>query len=46
MEFDFVDHQLRIRTSGGAARHVALEPKPVADFYARQCPRSPIWGSR
>jgi hypothetical protein len=35
MEFDFVDHQLRIRTSGGAARHVALEPKPVADFYAQ-----------
>jgi hypothetical protein len=35
MEFDFVDHKLRIHTSGGAARHVALEHKPVADFYAQ-----------
>lgn len=34
MEFDFIDHQLRIRSSGGGHRLVALEPKPVADFYA------------
>lgn len=34
IEFDFIDHQLRIRTSDGAVRTVALEPKPVARFYA------------
>jgi hypothetical protein len=34
LEFDFVDHQLRIRCSGGETRSVALEAKPVADFYA------------
>ncbi|GAB2583086.1 hypothetical protein Aab01nite_84320 [Paractinoplanes abujensis] len=33
-EFDFVEHRLRIRTSDGRARDVALEPKPVATFYA------------
>jgi Family of unknown function (DUF5996) len=33
MEFDFVDHQLSIRSSRGDARAVALEPKPVARFY-------------
>jgi hypothetical protein len=35
IEFDFVDHQLRIRSSDGGARAVALEPKTVADFYAQ-----------
>jgi hypothetical protein len=35
MEFDFVDHQLRMRSSDGASRHVALEPQPVADFHHR-----------
>ncbi|MFB4311536.1 DUF5996 family protein [Actinomadura sp. GTD37] len=34
IEFDFVEHVLRIRSSDGGARTVALEPKPVADFYA------------
>lgn len=34
IEFDFVDHRLQIRSSDGGARHVTLEPKPVADFYA------------
>ncbi|MFB4299726.1 DUF5996 family protein [Actinomadura sp. NTSP31] len=34
MEFDFVGHLLRIRSSNGEERRVALEPKPVADFYA------------
>ncbi|OZM70209.1 hypothetical protein CFN78_26170 [Amycolatopsis antarctica] len=33
IEFDFVEHQLRIRTSDGAGRTVALEPKTVAEFY-------------
>ncbi|MDQ3988836.1 MAG: DUF5996 family protein [Actinomycetota bacterium] len=33
MEFDFWDHQLRIRDSSGAQRSVALAPKPVAQFY-------------
>jgi hypothetical protein len=33
-EFDFVDHQLHLRVSDGGARDVALEPKPVALFYA------------
>ena len=34
MEFDFLDHQLSIRTSRGRQRRVALEPRSVADFYA------------
>ncbi|MBB5159316.1 DUF5996 family protein [Saccharopolyspora phatthalungensis] len=33
MEFDFIEHQLRIRSSGGDQRQVALEPKSVASFY-------------
>lgn len=33
MEFDFRDHQLRIRDCSGAERTVALAPKPVAQFY-------------
>lgn len=33
MEFDFVDHQLRVRASDGGIREVALESKPVAEFY-------------
>ena len=33
IEFDFVDHRLHIRSSDGQTRQVALEPKPVADFY-------------
>jgi uncharacterized protein DUF5996 len=34
LEFDFVDHRLRLRTSDGPAREVVLEPKTVAVFYA------------
>lgn len=36
IEFDFIDHRLLIRGSEGGTRTVALEPKPVAEFYA-QC---------
>ena len=35
IEFDFIDHQLRIRTDDGGVRHIALEPKSVADFYSQ-----------
>ena len=34
MEFDFVEHGLRIRSSTGAAATVPLFPRPVADFHA------------
>ncbi|CNG65945.1 Uncharacterised protein [Mycobacterium tuberculosis] len=34
IEFDFVDHVLRLRSSDGGSRTVPLEPKSVADFYA------------
>jgi hypothetical protein len=34
VEFDFVDHQLRIDCSDGASRRLALASRPVADFYA------------
>lgn len=33
MEFDFIDHMLRIRTNDGAHRDLALRPRTVADFY-------------
>ncbi len=33
VDFDFIDHQLPIRTSHGGARSVALRPRSVADFY-------------
>ncbi|MEO9220734.1 MAG: DUF5996 family protein [Mycobacteriaceae bacterium] len=33
IEFDFIDHQLCIRTDDGGIRQIALEPKSVADFY-------------
>jgi hypothetical protein len=35
LEFDFVEHVLRIRTDDGAQRTVALEPKTVAEFHAQ-----------
>ncbi|MFC7446723.1 DUF5996 family protein [Rhodococcus daqingensis] len=35
IEFDFCDHQLRIRTSDGGTRRISLEPKSVAEFYAQ-----------
>jgi hypothetical protein len=34
MEFDFIDHQLVIRTSDGDVRSIALAPRSVANFYA------------
>ena len=33
LDFDFFDHQLRIVTSAGQERTVALRPRSVADFY-------------
>lgn len=33
IEFDFVDHVLRMRTSDGCVAKVALEPKSVSEFY-------------
>jgi hypothetical protein len=33
IEFDFIDHRLIIRASDGTQRTLALEPRPVADFY-------------
>jgi hypothetical protein len=33
IEFDFVDHDLVIRTTSGQRRTVALEPRSVASFY-------------
>jgi hypothetical protein len=35
IEFDFIDHRLVIRSSTGATRTVALEPKSVAEFYSQ-----------
>ena len=34
IDFDFVDHVLWLRTSGGDARVLALKPMAVATFYA------------
>lgn len=34
IEFDFIDHQLRIRSTDGSTGGVALEAKPVAEFHA------------
>jgi len=33
IEFDFIEHQLIIRTSDGETRNLALAPRAVADFY-------------
>lgn len=33
IDFDFIDHQLTVRTSDGEVRSVALRPRSVADFY-------------
>ena len=35
IELDFVAHELAVRTSGGEQHRLALEPRTVADFYAR-----------
>src|ERR1700694_5730148 len=34
IDFDFIDHDLRISTSDGATRQFALAGKSVASFYA------------
>src|SRR5882757_6108192 len=34
IDFDFIDHALRIATSDGAERHFALSGQSVASFYA------------
>jgi Family of unknown function (DUF5996) len=34
IEFDFVDHELAMRTTDGAFRRFGLYPRTVADFYA------------
>lgn len=33
VEFDFIDHELRISVSDGQVRSLALEPQATADFY-------------
>lgn len=33
IEFDFLDHQVQVRSSDGGRRQVALEPKSVRAFY-------------
>jgi hypothetical protein len=33
IDFDFIDHQLSVRTSSGQVRSFALRPRSVADFY-------------
>src|SRR3954468_1309921 len=33
IRFDFIDHTLRILTTDGQIKEVALEPRSVADFY-------------
>jgi hypothetical protein len=35
LEFDFLAQQLRLQTSAGEARTLALEPRTVADFHGR-----------
>ncbi|MCE0538128.1 DUF5996 family protein [Kineosporia rhizophila] len=35
IEFDFVDHQLRVRSSNGGVQTLALRPMAVAEFYAQ-----------
>ncbi|MFE4502603.1 DUF5996 family protein [Rhodococcus sp. NPDC056743] len=35
IEFDFCEHQLRIRDSSGASHEIPLEPQSVSTFYAR-----------
>jgi hypothetical protein len=33
IDFDFIGHELRVSTSDGLTRTLALAPRPVADFY-------------
>ena len=34
LDFDFLDHELRVSTSDGGQKEIALYPRSVADFYA------------
>jgi hypothetical protein len=34
VDFDFIDHELRIQTTNGAAHSFPLRPQSVADFYS------------
>ena len=34
INFDFINHLLRVETSNGAQRQISLRAQPVADFYA------------
>jgi hypothetical protein len=34
VDFDFIDHRLRIEVSDGTTRQLPLRARPVADFYA------------
>jgi len=50
VDFDFIDHTLTLRTSGGDARSLWLLPRTVADFYEEYIEalralgvRAPIW---
>jgi Family of unknown function (DUF5996) len=33
IDFDFIDHQLNIKTSDGSKKYIPLAPRSVADFY-------------
>src|SRR2546430_4610303 len=33
VEFDFVEHELVLRTDDGAVHQIPLRPRPVAEFY-------------
>jgi hypothetical protein len=35
VQFDFIDHQLTIQTSGGSSKSTPLRAESVADFYAK-----------
>ncbi|MBA1156242.1 DUF5996 family protein [Microvirga mediterraneensis] len=35
IEFDFISHLLRVRTSSGEERELPLQPQSVADFHSR-----------
>jgi uncharacterized protein DUF5996 len=35
IDFDFIDHELWLRTSDGHDRHIMLQPMPVTEFYSK-----------
>jgi hypothetical protein len=35
IDFDFIDHQVIVQTSGGHSGRIALQPQSVATFYSR-----------